>query len=178
MPVFAWEIFQKSVEKKEISDEIAADAVNSLSIGKTVTNDEAAYIKWSYLYCVICKIYSKKKKKEDFSLLMKLMYESERLNTEKICSQINPIEICYSSEPSKVYSEMTEETKAVYRAKTARLARRLGLSEKDTALRIMSFSGDKHIGFELWRQYEAAFGTPSPKLYFGLNLALPALVSA
>lgn len=178
MPVFAWEIFQKSVEKKEISDEIAADAVNSLSIGKTVTNDEAAYIKWSYLYCVICKIYSSVMKKEDFSLLMKLMYESERLNTEKICSQINPIEICYSSEPSKVYSEMTEETKAVYRAKTARLARRLGLSEKDTALRIMSFSGDEHIGFELWRQYEAAFGTPSPKLYFGLNLALPALVSA
>ncbi|MGN0661491.1 MAG: hypothetical protein ACI4JX_07185, partial [Oscillospiraceae bacterium] len=69
MPVFAWEIFQKSVEKKEISDEIAADAVNSLSIGRTVTNDEAEYIKWAYLYCVICKIYSSVMKKEDFSLL-------------------------------------------------------------------------------------------------------------
>lgn len=80
------------------------------------------------------------------------------MQLESALQEISVLERLYLRDPAGAYGDMDEETKAAYRAETARLAKKAGLSEKQTAERILELAEmgeqarERHVGYYIFEK--------------------------
>ncbi len=105
---------------------------------------------------------------------------------EKVRAQISAVEARLRLDPSGAYPAMDEQSRAYYRARTAQLAKRFGLSESACAQRVLELAqghaGDArrgHVGYYLFcRPLGKSLGRTARVLYIALSVLFPALAAA
>lgn len=104
---------------------------------------------------------------------------------EKVRAQISAVEALLRLDPGGAYPDMDEQSRACYRARTAQLAKRFGLSESACAGRVLELArehtGDArrgHVGYYLFcRPLGKSHGNTARVGYMALNIFVPVLAA-
>ncbi len=106
------------------------------------------------------------------------------MQLEASLPEISVLEQIYLHDPAGAYSGMDEETKAAYRGETARLAKKMGLSEKRAGERILELAEmggaarERHVGFYIFEKPFGRTKNRAARVWYALALILLPLAAA
>lgn len=106
------------------------------------------------------------------------------MQLESSLQEISVLERIFVRDPAGAYADMDEETKGAYRAETARLAKRAGLSEKRAAERILELAElggaarERHIGYYIYEKPLGKTKSRAARVWYALALTVLPLAAA
>lgn len=160
-------------EENKLCDKNIEVLIEEIKPHREITSSDVDTLAAQYSYCLLKACVERFKKEDDsFFMLVYKIHTASDINFFSITDKTNPLELKFKDD--KIYSNMTAESRALYRRKVSQISQAAGVKEERLSWQYLTFAKEKDnfIGFQIEQDYRRVFPLPNPKSYFKWILIL------
>ncbi|MCL2071538.1 MAG: hypothetical protein FWH07_04795, partial [Oscillospiraceae bacterium] len=158
----------------EITEDSVRECISFISSQKELTSMDVDSFCWQAKFVVIDKAVCGGDFVGDYGAKLGAL---TMLDTEKICRELNPLDRVFGED--LLYSELTGETKALYRKMSSEISEKTKVSEARLSRKYVDIAqkSKKHIGGIIIKEYREHFKLMSPSRYIAALFAVSVFLS-